>query len=64
MLLQHRQLAAAFCHPSARLLARTQVSQQAQPELVRAVSAAAARYGHVMFPENAHEPAVEVSPGC
>ncbi|EFN56014.1 hypothetical protein CHLNCDRAFT_145418 [Chlorella variabilis] len=37
------------------------VSQQAQPELVRAVSAAAARYGHVMFPENAHEPAVELA---
>lgn len=36
------------------------MSQEAQPELARAVSAAAARYGHVMYPENAHEPALEV----
>lgn len=46
--------------------ARSQVSQEAQPELVRAMTAAAARYGHVMYPENAHEPAVEVGglPAC
>lgn len=37
-----------------------QVGESAQPHLVQAVAAAAARYGHVMFPENAHEPAVEV----
>ena len=36
------------------------VSAEAQPELVAAVSAAAARYGHVMFPENTHAPALEV----
>eukprot|EP00897_Mesotaenium_endlicherianum_P005913 jgi/Mesen1/534/ME000104S10626 len=30
-----------------------------QLELARAVGYAAARYGHVMFPENAHEPAVK-----
>jgi len=39
-----------------------QVSEQAHTQLVSAVAAAAARYGHVMFPENAHEPALEV--GC
>ncbi len=37
-----------------------QVGERAQPQLVQAVANAAARYGHVMFPENAHEPAVEV----
>lgn len=57
-------LVALSCAPSVLSLfhcsAPWQVSQEAQPELVRAMSAAAARYGHVMFPENAHEPAVEV----
>ncbi|KAL4451869.1 hypothetical protein ABPG75_007531 [Micractinium tetrahymenae] len=37
------------------------VGERAQPQLVQAVAAAAARYGHVMFPENAHEPAVELA---
>lgn len=35
--------------------------QQLQSEVARAVAYAAGRYMHVMFPENAHEPALQVS---
>lgn len=34
------------------------VNKELQPRLTRALAYAAARYGHVMHPENAHEPAV------
>ncbi len=36
------------------------VNQAAQPLLVQAMGHAAGRYGHVMYPENVHEPALEV----
>lgn len=34
------------------------VNAEQQPRLTQALAYNAARYGHVMFPENAHEPAV------
>lgn len=34
------------------------VNKELQPRLTQALAYAAARYGHVMHPENAHEPAV------
>ena len=34
------------------------VNADMQPALAGAIAAAAGRYGHVMFPENAHEPGV------
>ena len=34
------------------------VNEELQPRLTQALAYAAARYGHVMHPENAHEPAV------
>ena len=34
------------------------VNDELQPRLTQALAYAAARYGHVMHPENAHEPAV------
>ena len=34
------------------------VNEQLQPRLVKAMAEAAGRYGHVMHPETAHEPAV------
>ena len=37
------------------------VSQEFQPRLVAAMAGAAARYGHVMHPETATEPAVELA---
>ena len=39
------------------------LSQQAQPQLVAAVAQAAGRYGHVMYPENVHQPALELARG-
>ena len=37
------------------------LSAAAQPRLVAAVARAAGRYGHVMYPENAHEPALALA---
>ena len=37
------------------------VSAELQPRLAAAVAHAAGRYGHVMFPENAHQPALDVA---
>ena len=37
------------------------VSQEFQPRLVAALATAAARYGHVMHPETASEPAVHLA---
>lgn len=34
------------------------VNEGLQPQLQQAIAHSAARYGHVMHPENAHEPAV------
>ena len=34
------------------------VNESLQPQLQQSIAHAAARYGHVMHPENAHEPAV------
>ena len=34
---------------------------EAHPALVAAIAHAAGRYGHVMFPENAHQPALDVA---
>jgi bifunctional dethiobiotin synthetase / adenosylmethionine---8-amino-7-oxononanoate aminotransferase len=34
---------------------------EAHPAMVAAISHAAGRYGHVMFPENAHQPALDVA---
>lgn len=39
------------------------MSAAAQPRLVQALGHTAGRYGHVMFPENVHEPALEVGSG-
>lgn len=36
-------------------------SADVHPQLVAAVAHAAGRYGHVMFPENAHQPALDVA---
>ena len=36
-------------------------SAEVHPRLAAAVSHAAGRYGHVMFPENAHQPALDVA---
>ena len=37
------------------------LSPELQQELVRTATHAAGRYGHVMFPENVHQPAVDVT---
>ena len=37
------------------------VGSAAAPELARAAASAAGRYGHVMFPENVHAPALELA---
>ncbi len=37
------------------------LNDELQPRLTQALAYAAARYGHVMHPENAHEPAVACS---
>jgi len=37
------------------------VSAELHPRLVAAAAHAAGRYGHVMFPENAHQPALDVA---
>ena len=37
------------------------VDAATQPALVRAIGHAAGRYGHVMFPENAHAPALQLA---
>jgi dethiobiotin synthetase len=42
---------------------QTAASQQLQAEVARSVAYAAGRYMHVMFPENAHEPALQVGFG-
>lgn len=34
------------------------LNEELQPRLTQVLAYAAARYGHVMHPENAHEPAV------
>ena len=34
---------------------------EAHPAMVAAIAHAAGRYGHVMFPENAHQPALDVA---
>lgn len=39
------------------------VSKELHPRLVRAAAAAAGRFGHVMFPENAHAPALDAARG-
>lgn len=36
-------------------------SAEASPTMVAAIAHAAGRYGHVMFPENAHQPALDVA---
>ena len=37
------------------------MSAEQHPQLAAAIAHAAGRYGHVMFPENAHQPALEVA---
>eukprot|EP00898_Chlorokybus_atmophyticus_P000067 jgi/Chlat1/1060/Chrsp110S01539 len=37
------------------------VGANVQTDMARAVAYAARRYGHVMFPENVHEPALELT---
>lgn len=40
-------------------MANSQSLELLQSELARAAAHAAGRYGHVMFPENVHEPALQ-----
>lgn len=37
------------------------VSAELQPKLVSSMAYAAGRYGHVIFPENAHQPALDLA---
>lgn len=37
------------------------MSAEQHPTMAAAIAHAAGRYGHVMFPENAHQPALEVA---
>lgn len=37
------------------------VSAELQPRLVRSMAYAAGRYGHVIYPENAHQPALDLA---
>lgn len=37
------------------------VSAEQHPVMAAAIAHAAGRYGHLMFPENAHQPALEVA---
>ena len=37
------------------------VSAELQPKLVSSMAYAAGRYGHVIFPENTHQPALDLA---
>ena len=37
------------------------VSAELQPRLVSSMAHAAGRYGHVIFPENVHQPALDLA---
>ena len=50
-----------FLHRSKTACEVQGVSQEFQPRLVAAMAGAAARYGHVMHPETASEPAVQLA---
>ena len=50
------------CEHMSRIPSAAQgVSAELHPRLVAAAAHAAGRYGHVMFPENAHQPALDVA---
>ena len=48
----------SLCTDRAAIARAQGVNADMQPALVGAIAAAAGRYGHVMYPENAHEPGV------
>ena len=59
--LQANVPASCEAHVTANIGSTQGVSAELQPRLAAAVAHAAGRYGHVMFPENAHQPALDVA---